>query len=326
MYYTKTGGGALDGALATINVNGNQYQLGKDAGNDVGGIAKLFGGSGAFEGKKASTDGAYDAKTVYDAISSLGNTSALSITKDGNAATNPTVSADGSTYVLKQGTTSIATFNIAKDIFVRDGKVVYGTYNSSTDTFTADTAAADYSNAFIELTIDEDNDGTTVTKKIYIPAASLLKAYTAGNATGAKIEVAVSSDNKISATVSSGFQTEIDNKATKVSGATSGNFAGLDANGNLTDSGHKHSDYQAAGSYKTTQTAVTDPTASGNAASFIDTISQNANGAISVTKKYVQPASASQDGLMSAAHYSKVEAISASVSGDVLSLTTQAAA
>ena len=33
------------------------------------------------------------------------------------------------------------------------------------------------------------------------------------------------------------------NKADKVAGATNGNFAALDANGNLTDSGHKHSDY-----------------------------------------------------------------------------------
>lgn len=49
-------------------------------------------------------------------------------------------------------------------------------------------------------------------------------------------------------------------KADKVTGATNGNFAGLDANGNLTDSGHKHSEYltshqdisgklNAAGSY-----------------------------------------------------------------------------
>lgn len=36
---------------------------------------------------------------------------------------------------------------------------------------------------------------------------------------------------------------DVSGKADKVSGATSGNFAGLDANGNLTDSGHKHSDY-----------------------------------------------------------------------------------
>ena len=36
---------------------------------------------------------------------------------------------------------------------------------------------------------------------------------------------------------------DLSGKADKVSGATNGNFAGLDANGNLTDSGHKHSDY-----------------------------------------------------------------------------------
>lgn len=38
-------------------------------------------------------------------------------------------------------------------------------------------------------------------------------------------------------------------KTDKVSGATNGNFAGLDANGNLTDSGHKHSDYKAASAH-----------------------------------------------------------------------------
>lgn len=35
----------------------------------------------------------------------------------------------------------------------------------------------------------------------------------------------------------------LDNKADKVSGATNGNFAGLDANGNLTDSGKKAADF-----------------------------------------------------------------------------------
>lgn len=47
----------------------------------------------------------------------------------------------------------------------------------------------------------------------------------------------------------SGFLTEHQNitgKADKVSNPTNGNFAALDANGNLTDSGHKHSDYQAS--------------------------------------------------------------------------------
>lgn len=44
---------------------------------------------------------------------------------------------------------------------------------------------------------------------------------------------------------SQGFlkSSNITSKADKVTGATNGNFAGLDANGNLVDSGHKHSDY-----------------------------------------------------------------------------------
>lgn len=41
----------------------------------------------------------------------------------------------------------------------------------------------------------------------------------------------------------SSISQDLSGKADKVSNATSGNFAGLDANGNLTDSGHKHSDY-----------------------------------------------------------------------------------
>ena len=39
---------------------------------------------------------------------------------------------------------------------------------------------------------------------------------------------------------------DIDDKADKVSGATAGNFAGLDASGNLTDSGKKASDFATA--------------------------------------------------------------------------------
>ena len=36
-------------------------------------------------------------------------------------------------------------------------------------------------------------------------------------------------------------------KADKAASATGGNFAALDANGNLTDSGHKHEDYLTGG-------------------------------------------------------------------------------
>ena len=113
---------------------------------------------------------------------------------------------------------------------------------------------------------------------------------------------------------------DISGKADKVSSATAGNFAGLDANGNLVDSGKKASDFQAAGDYKTTQTAVSDPTADGNAAAFIDSISQNANGEITVTKKNVQAASATQAGLMSAADFSKLAALQECSDDDIDSI------
>lgn len=94
-------------------------------------------------------------------------------------------------------------------------------------------------------------------------------------------------------------------KADKATGATENNFAALDANGNLKDSGHKHSDYLTAhqdlSGKKNTQSAVSDPTASGNAVEFISGITQNEQGVISPVKKTVRSATTSQSGLMSAA-------------------------
>ncbi|GEM_PF-3373759 len=68
---------------------------------------------------------------------------------------------------------------------------------------------------------------------------------------------------------------------------------------------------QASGDYKTTQSAKSDPTESGTSATFIATITQNANGEITATKKTVRSASGSQTGLMSKEHYSKLEGVSA---------------
>lgn len=106
-------------------------------------------------------------------------------------------------------------------------------------------------------------------------------------------------------------QADLDGKADKVSNATDGNFAGLDDNGNLTDSGYKASDF------KPKQTAVTDPTASGSGIEFIDSISQDTNGVIVPAKKSVQVAVASTSGVggnagvMSAADKEKLDGIEA---------------
>ena len=96
-------------------------------------------------------------------------------------------------------------------------------------------------------------------------------------------------------------------KADKVSDATPGNFAEFDAHGNLTDSGKSYADL--AGAFKAKQSPVNDPAASGTAVSFIDTIEQDSDGEIAVTKKTVPSASSTQDGLMSSSDWSKLDAL-----------------
>lgn len=55
-----------------------------------------------------------------------------------------------------------------------------------------------------------------------------------------------------------GAYTELNKKADKVNSATNGNFAGLDANGNLTDSGNKASDFSTVKTSKTATSGGTD--------------------------------------------------------------------
>ena len=91
--------------------------------------------------------------------------------------------------------------------------------------------------------------------------------------------------------ISTATQSALDQKLDKVSGATEDHIASFDENGGLKDSGKTVADF------KPIQTAVTDPTAVGTSTSFIDSISQDANGVITATKKTVQSASTSQAGI-----------------------------
>ena len=278
------------GALKLITINGSTYQLGKDASTSEGGILKLFGGNNAFETYKTSTVGTYDAKTVYDEIDAiktvLGSTGNESIAEQ-LAEAKTAVAAASSDYITVTPSTDST-----------DGHAIY--------------------------TIGTSGIDTAISSAVNTAVAGIMGGEQIAEAYDTIKEIAdwISSDT----TGAAAILADVANKADKVDSATNGNFAGLDGNGNLTDSGYSASSFQAAGSYKTTQGAVSDPTASGNALSFIDSISQNTNGVISATKKTVYSAGASQAGLMSAADYNKLAAISASVSNETLTITTQAAA
>lgn len=295
----------VSGALKLITINGSTYQVGKDASNTVGGITKLFGGNGAFETYKASTDGAFDAKTVYDEIDAI------------------------NTLIGASGEDSIADRVSSIEDALGSGFSSSATVADAVAAAKSTVAAA--SNDYITVTPSTDaNDGHAIytigTTGIDTAISNAIAAVVDGADEAFDTLKEISDWITTDTTGAAAILADVANKTDKVTSATNGNFAGLDASGNLTDSGYKASDFQAVGSYKTSQTAVSDPTANGNAAAFIDSISQNANGEITVTKKNVQAASASQAGLMSAADYSKLAAISASVTNDTLNIVTVAAA
>lgn len=295
----------VEGALKLLSVNGSVYQIGKDASSTVGGIMKLFGGNGAFETYSAATDGAYDAATVYGEIDAL----------------KTAIGAGGETPIAEQ----------VSDLQDALGEGFSESATVADAVAAAKSVVAAASSDYITVTPSTDaNDGHAIytigTSGIDTAISTAIAAVVDGAPETFDTLKEISDWITADTTGAAAILADVANKADKVSGAVNGNFAGLDANGNLTDSGYKAADFQAAGSYKTTQTAVSDPSANGNAAAFIDSISQDANGAITVTKKNVQAASASQAGLMSAADYSKLAAVSASVSGDTLTITTQAAA
>ena len=148
---------------------------------------------------------------------------------------------------------------------VRPTNVIYGDYNVYN---------ADINGTPDEIDVDVETSASGV-KKFTIKLANAVKTVI-GN---------------IQDTISSIVES-VSTKADKVSGATSGNLASLDANGNLTDSGKKASDF------KTKQTAVTDPTADGTGLSFIDSVTQNANGEIAPHKKTVPDGTTGQKGVV----------------------------
>ena len=73
---------------------------------------------------------------------------------------------------------------------------------------------------------------------------------------------------------------------------------GVSKTGDISWSVTGENSFRNAINAKGLQTAVSDPSASGDSITFIDTISQNTNGEITVTKKTVQSASTSQSGVV----------------------------
>lgn len=312
MFYTKTGGAALDGALSTINVNGSVYQLGKDASNTDGGIVKLFN---SLETYKASQDGAYNAKVVYDEL----------------AAIKTAIGADGETSVasrvgdiedaLGEGFSSSATVADA----VAEAKTAVAKASGESYLTVTETAGAD---GHAIYTLGTTGIDTAISNAI----AGVVDGAPEAFDTLKEISDWITADT----TGAAAILADVANKADKVASATSGNFAGLDANGNLTDSGSKASDFVAAESGKRLMTDAEGTKLAGIEAdadvNVIEGVKINGTAG-SITNKiadlgsnFVQDANyVHTDNNYTTNEKNKLAAIGASVSSEMLIITTQAA-
>ena len=125
-----------------------------------------------------------------------------------------------------------------------------------------------------------------------------------------------------------------DDKTDKVSGATAGNFAGLDANGNLTDSGKKASDFATAAQGTKADTAIQNVTGetaiSGGNSQFVAVTATksgtNVTLASAVKVQSVETAGASAQGLAEASDVKsyvddEIDALTEAVNQDLGDLT-----
>lgn len=158
--------------------------------------------------------------TLDNRIDALEEGQAIKLTKgsDSTASTGAAtgndmhISNDGVVYKLWQGTEQIAQFEFnEKDSFVESGAARQATVADVTaatpDGGTAPFAEGDW---IIALTLKvQTNQGDTSTKTVYIPAESLVDAYTSGSQAGDMVVVGVdNSTNKITATITDGTVTK----------------------------------------------------------------------------------------------------------------------
>ena len=121
---------------------------------------------------------------------------------DSNNQETDEIHADGTTYTIKQGTNTVATMNFALDKVVSSGSVITAT-GSETDVPAGTTLVT--GQKYVRLVVANSADG----KNIYIAVNDLVDVYTPASG-AAKIQLAIDSNNVISASVVAGSIEETD--------------------------------------------------------------------------------------------------------------------
>lgn len=252
---------ATEGDVATLDADGNLVDSGKTLGTSVPANAE-------FTDTKVTAVGNHYSPSADSGAALTANASGATAAWGIDVVKGVTISRDAKGHVTGVSVTS--------------GKIP-----ANPDTDTKVTQNSNTENKEFPLLAKYTNNTTNETNTAKYAAGVTVNPSTKKiTATGFVGDLDGNASTASAAKSGSSLESELASKASRVSGGVSGNFAALDANGDIADSGHKHSDY------KTKQTAKTSPsvpsTGTTDALSFIDTVSQDTNGEITATKKNVR--------------------------------------
>lgn len=265
----------VDGALKLITINGATYQIGKDASAAEGGISKLYGELGT------NTDGSVTQAVINSTIGTVNS----NITANANAIAAEQTRAEGAENAIN---TKIGT--------VTEGKTVVEMISDAATAAAGDNSALAARVSANEGKLNVLQGGSSTEGSVAYQIAQIVNENNNGSIdTLNEIAAWIVNDTTGAAKMASDISGLSNSKADKVASATAGNFAGLDANGNLTDSGSKAADFATAAQGAKADTAVQD-------AAYVHT-----------------------DNNYTTAEKNKLAAISASVANDTLTIVTVAA-
>ena len=190
--------------------------------------------------------------SALDALASRANTKIQAVETKANAGFKDARVVNGNQIALytatyTEGATAAVTLDLPSELVIDASKTTFvPNFTFNAETYAGATDPNLNNKPVIVLAVRTTDKGTDTYAYSFIDVHTLVDTYTAKAGDSAKIltisgyeiEVNISATAGNHLTVNNdGLMVDVDDKADKVASATDGNLAGLDANGNLTDSG-----------------------------------------------------------------------------------------
>lgn len=279
----------------------------------------VIGPSSATSGNVVLFDGT-TGKLIKDSGKTLGKSvpadavfTDTKVTSVGNHYT-PTADASAELSAAASGATAAWSIDVVKAVQLqRDAKghvvgvtVTSGKLPANPNTDTKVTQNSNSENKEFPLLAKFTNNTTNETNTVkYAGGVTVNPSTKKITATGFIGDLEGNAATASAAESGSALETALNSKADKVTSATSGNFAGLDANGNLTDSGKKASDFATASQGTKADSAVQGVKLAGAESALTPDTSK----VVTIPNAVATGATGATNGLMTAADKQKLNGI-----------------